>query len=238
MLLLLGTEARAGEPVVTYPTEPPSDVELAAEADAQAAWKTHREGAHLFVQAGFGGLYAPDMGAFFYRGGPREEGGYIESSDHEIVGPTGDVRLGANFGVSRGVDIRVGGGALLGGALLTYDNQFFAYPHALTQLSFGPGDIYRARVGLMVGALLFELDDVRKAPATAYFAVHGEVSPLVLNLGDHGEWELSVTHGLGAFVGDQMRSVAYAIGEVPRAATSLGASFGGHTLVAAAAVVD
>lgn len=234
--LAFAAEARADEPVITYvPAE---------ERIARALWTEHREGPHMFFELGFGALYAPGVVFTSERTSELEET-ILFVSQEGLIGPTGSFRWGVNFGVSQAVDVRVGAGSFLGGAILDSGDQFFAYPHALAQVSFGPGDIYRPRVGIMTGALIFGADDTRVSPTTVQFGLHGEVSPLAFQLGETRNFELSVTQGLGLFIGETTPVVpcdpalggCRAVGGLPDREPS-GVQFAGHTMAAFGAILN
>jgi hypothetical protein len=234
--LAIAAEAHADEPVVSYPM---------ADDAATRAWRAHREGPHMAFELGFGAMYAPDLPVEITSDPAPAD--IVSFSSNGLLGPAGNLRWGVNFGISPAVDVRLGFGSFLGGAILEHDDIFFAYPHAALHVSFGPGQIYRARVGVVTGALVFDQDKQPRRLPPALFGVHGEVSPLILQFGDYSQFEFSVTQGLGVFVGDFVAADACAglsglggcvaadgvSGEEPSIA-----QFGGHTMIAFGAVLD
>jgi hypothetical protein len=232
--LAVAAEAHADEPVVTYP---------ASEEDATRAWRAHREGPHMFFELGFGAMYAPDLPV-----GTRSElqGDVVNIFSEGLLGPAGNLRWGVNFGITEAVDVRLGFGSFLGGAILSDDDVFFAYPHASFHVSFGPGQVYRARIGVVTGALVFDQDRQPRQLPPALFGAHGEVSPLVLQFGDYSQFELSITQGLGVFVGEIEPVASFCdpgglggcvSADGPAEEPSM-VQFGGHTMVAFGAVLD
>jgi hypothetical protein len=188
--------AWAEEPTVTYPS--------AEETDAgYTSWRGHRAGPHVFVDVGVGAFYAPDLAITFRP--TSTTGDSVTLTTEGLHGPAALARWGLALGVSRYVDLELGVGSFLGGAILSVDDQFFAYPHALFSVAFGPGSVYRARIGLTLGALLFEEDDARATPGIAQFATQGEVAPLILRFGPHDTFEISLTQGIGVLVGSELK---------------------------------
>ncbi len=198
----------------------------------------------MAFELAFGAMYAPDLPV-----GVRSELSGVDSVtlfSEGLLGPTGDLRWGVNFGISPAVDVRLGFGSFLGGAIVDDDAIFFAYPHAAFHVSFGPGEVYRARVGVVTGALVFDQDEQPRQLPPALFGAHGEVSPLVLQFGDYSQLEFSVTQGLGVFVGevgpvapcdDRSGLGGCVSADGPEAEPSI-AQFGGHTMIAFGAVLD
>lgn len=227
--------AWADEPIVTYPPD---------EADADfTSWRGHRAGPHLFVDVGMGAFYAPDLAIT-----SRPTTTTIDSitiSTEGLHGPAALARWGLGLGVARYVDLKLGVGSFLGGAILSEGDQFFAYPHALFSVAFGPGSVYRASVGLTLGALLFEDDDARVRPGIAQFATQGEIAPLILRFGPHDTFEISLTQGLGVLVGSELNGGdpcealqgLSCVGATP-AAAGTDAVFAAHTSLAFGALVD
>jgi hypothetical protein len=232
--LALPAVARADDGVST-------DLE-AEERIARALWAEHREGPHMYIELGSGALYAPEMPFTFGRISEVDDALVIRQEG--LVGPMGILRWGVNFGVTRGVDLRVGVGSFFGGAILEAGDEIFAYPHAIFDVSFGPGDVYRARVGVVTGALILARQEAQLTPQTAQYGLHGEVSPLVLRLGETRAFELSVTQGLGFFLRDEtsppsLCATAPTLGGcVPRGSERVVFQFAGHTMAAFGAVLD
>lgn len=198
----------------------------------------------MAFELGFGALYAPDLPV-----GARSElqGDVLNIIQEGLIGPAGNLRWGVNFGVTQEVDIRLGLGSFLGGAILSDDDVFFAYPHAAFHVGFGPGQIYRARIGVVTGALVFDLQNASPLLPPALFGAHGEVSPLVLQFGDYSQFEFSITQGLGVFVGDMNEPECPARGSLggcisgdslPGVEEPSMVQFGGHTMVAFGAVLE
>lgn len=231
-LVLWASGASAAEREVVYPP---------SEDDDSVGWRSHRRGPSLFVEVGLGALYSPDMRITL---APRVSGDSIFFGSEGLLGPAAVARWGLNHGATPNVDIRVGIGSFLGGAILQAGDQFFAYPHALFSVAFGPGAVYRASVGLTVGAFILEVNDERVAPQTAQFAAHGEVAPLILRFGPHDLFEITITQGLGVILGEDDRfdpcEVVVGTGCVSSepAGGDIAARFAGHTLLTFGAVID
>jgi hypothetical protein len=232
-LVAWGRTATAAEPEIVYP-----QIE---EQEMNAGWRSHRRGPSLFVEAGLGALYSPEMRVTFQ---PTVSGDDVSYSSERLLGPTAVARWGVNYGATPNVDLRVGLGSYLGGAILEAGDQFFAYPQALFSVAFGPGSVYRASVGFTVGAFILELNDRRIAPQTAQFAAHGEVAPLILRFGPHDLLEIAITQGLGVIVGedDQFAACEVAVGtgcvSAEPAEKGTVVRFAGHTMLTFGAVID
>lgn len=234
--LLLSATARADEPVVSYPM---------AEDEATRAWRAHRKGPHMGFELGFGAMYAPDLPVGSHS---ALRGDSVDIFTEALLGPAGNLRWGVNFGVTPQVDLRLGLGSFLGGAILSEEDVFFAYPHAAFHVSFGPGHIYRARIGVVTGALVFDQDEPPRRLPAALFGAHGEVSPLILQFGDYSQFEFSITQGLGVFVGEVGRLDPCAefsgaggcvtADPIPGAPEPATVYFAGHTMVAFGAVLE
>lgn len=228
-LLGWASSASATEPKVVYPQ--------AEEDDVDREWESHRRGPRLFVEAGFGAVYAPDLPITL---APSTIGDTVNNRSEGLLGPAGLVRWGMSFGATPNVDLHVGLGTFLGGAILDAGNQFFASPHALFSVAFGPGSVYRAAVGVTVGALIFEVNEERLRPQTAQFAAHAEASPLILRFGPSDLFEIALTQGFGVVLETEEPFDPCGVGcsSVDSGSDDASAHFAGHTVLSFGAVID
>ncbi len=211
---------------------------LGAEAVAKRAWERSRGGAHFFADGGFAMVYAPTVPIVY--SGFRQSGPPVIVEDG-IAAATFSGRLGINIGISQHVDVRVGGGAFVGGGVVGEGfGPFVLLPHANAAVSFGPGTLYRARVGAALGALVFQSEH-DGVPPSPMLAVLGELAPLVLQFGEDQLAEVSLSQGLGTFVAfSENRSCAgdfCASGDVYSGVEGESAVFFGATTAVAVAVV-
>lgn len=181
--------AFAEEAPANVASELPPELEIEPER-----WRLRGGGVHPYVEGGIGGLYAPDIGIVTTEISGDTVSRYYES----FQGPVGLLRAGINVGLAPAADLQLGVGSFLGGAMHSRGDIVFAYPHAAAHVSVGPGEVYRVRVGVILGAMV-PAQPGRIGNADAYFGFHGEVSPLVLRFGPEKAIELSITQGLGLF---------------------------------------
>lgn len=171
------------------------------EDDPLASARRDAAGAHFAIEGGPAVVYAPALPSAT---GPSLTG----TSDVVVVEPTdaivvagAELRLGAQIGVSRLLDVRFGVGAWLGRqAVGEAVGPFAALPHAYVGLTIRPHDLYFAELGIAGGALVFEEAPGLRFPLNPVGALFGEIAPLGLAFGGHHALRLKLTQGLGTMI--------------------------------------
>ena len=167
-VMLPSSLAWADEPTVTYPPD---------EGDTGfTSWRGHRAGPHLFVDVGIGAFYAPDLAITSRPTTTTID--LITISTEGLHGPAALARWGLGLGVARYVDLKLGVGSFLGGAILSEGDQFFAYlkdrglfDSVITVNSQTLNKLYRTELEAAFGRGEIDFQFPGIEPPTPYFDV-------------------------------------------------------------------